>query len=142
MTLVLERQVLMQPAPNYVTIDTALEVNIYSISSYHGQHYQNSPEQSVTHMVQVRLERVWGILQMPVTAKLDWVIRYTGQEAGGLFEPALQAWEQAAAAVLERERCCSADCDDLTLTLQKVQVLLAVNTVYTLAACCIQVCTA
>ena len=41
---------------------------------------------------------------MPVTAKLDWVIRYTGEEGCDLFEPALQAWEQAAAAVLERER--------------------------------------
>ena len=61
-------------------------------------------------MWQVRLERVWGILQLPVTAKLDWVIRYTGQEAGDLFEPALQAWEQAAAAVLERERCTTAAC--------------------------------
>ena len=55
-------------------------------------------------VVQVRLERVWGILQMPVTAKLDWVIRYTGPEAADMFEPALQAFEQAAAAVLERER--------------------------------------
>ena len=55
--------------------------------------------------MQVRLERVWGILQMPVTAKLDWVIRYTGPEAADMFEPALQAFEQAAAAVLERERC-------------------------------------
>ena len=54
--------------------------------------------------MQVRLERVWGILEPPVTAKLDWVIRYTGPEGGDLFEPALQAWEQAAAAVLERER--------------------------------------
>ena len=54
--------------------------------------------------VQVRLERVWGILRVPVTAKLDWVIRYTGPEGSDLFEPALQAWEQAAAAVLERER--------------------------------------
>lgn len=54
--------------------------------------------------VQIRLERVWGILQMPVTTKLDWVIRYTGEEGSDLFEPALQAWEQAAAAVLERER--------------------------------------
>lgn len=54
--------------------------------------------------VQVRLERVWGILQMPVTAKLDWVIRYTGPEAADIIEPALQAFEQAAAAVLERER--------------------------------------
>lgn len=52
----------------------------------------------------MRLERVWGILQLPVTAKLDWVIKYTGPEAGDLFEPALQAFEQAAAAVLERER--------------------------------------
>ena len=52
----------------------------------------------------MRLERVWGILQMPVTAKLDWVIRYTGPEAADMFEPALQAFEQAAAAVLERER--------------------------------------
>lgn len=60
--------------------------------------------------MQVRLERVWGILQLPVSAKLDWVIRYTGQEAGGLFEPALQAWEQAAAAVLERERYCTVVC--------------------------------
>ncbi len=55
-------------------------------------------------MVQVRLERVWSILQVPVTAKLDWVIRYTGEEESDLFEPGLQAWEQAAAAVLERER--------------------------------------
>ena len=54
--------------------------------------------------LQVRLERVWGILQMPITAKLDWVIRYTEGDASALFEPALQAWEQAAAAVLERER--------------------------------------
>ncbi len=54
--------------------------------------------------MQVRLERVWSILQVPVTAKLDWVIRYTGEEGCDLFEPALQAWEQAAAAVLERER--------------------------------------
>ena len=53
---------------------------------------------------QVRLERVWGALQVPVTAKLDWVIHYTGEGASDLFEPALQAWEQAAAAVLERER--------------------------------------
>ena len=55
-------------------------------------------------MVQVRLERMWGILQLPVTAKLDWVISYTGPEAADMFEPALQAFEQAAAAVLERER--------------------------------------
>ena len=54
--------------------------------------------------MQVRLERVWSILQVPVTCKLDWVIRYTGEEGCDLFEPALQAWEQAAAAVLERER--------------------------------------
>ena len=54
--------------------------------------------------MQVRLERVWGILETPVTAKLDWVIRFTGPEGGDLFEVALQAWEQAAAAVLERER--------------------------------------
>ena len=52
----------------------------------------------------MRLERVWSILQVPVTAKLDWVIRYTGEEGCDLFEPALQSWEQAAAAVLERER--------------------------------------
>lgn len=73
----------------------------------------NRPEPSLAHFpvedeqvgaVQVRLERVWGILQMPVTAKLDWVIRYTGPEAADMFEPALQAFEQAAAAVLERER--------------------------------------
>lgn len=55
-------------------------------------------------VVQVRLERVWGILHMPVTAKLDWVIKYTGPQAADMFEPALQAFEQAAAAVLERER--------------------------------------
>ena len=54
--------------------------------------------------LQVRLERVWGILQSPVTSKLDWVIKYTGPQGSGLFEPVLQAYEQAAAAVLERER--------------------------------------
>ena len=52
----------------------------------------------------MRLERVWGILQSPVTSKLDWVIKYTGPQGSGLFEPVLQAYEQAAAAVLERER--------------------------------------
>ncbi|DBA81363.1 hypothetical protein WJX79_002588 [Trebouxia sp. C0005] len=60
--------------------------------------------ETIAQYLQVRLERVWSILQVPVTAKLDWVIRYTGEEGSDLFEPALQAWEQAAAAVLERER--------------------------------------
>ncbi len=39
----------------------------------------------------MRLERVWSILQVPVTAKLDWVIRYTGEEQSDLFEPGLGA---------------------------------------------------
>ncbi|KAL3143702.1 Coiled-coil domain-containing protein 87 [Trebouxia sp. C0009 RCD-2024] len=64
----------------------------------------NSQQSATAEFDQVRLERVWGVLQLPVTAKLDWVIKYTGPEAGDLFEPALQAFEQAAAAVLERER--------------------------------------
>ncbi len=78
--------------------------------------------------MQVRLERVWSILQVPVTAKLDWVIRYTGEEGCDLFEPALQAWEQAAAAVLERERsaCMSHLCPCLTVMVIVIVIMMAV----------------
>lgn len=55
--------------------------------------------------LQSRLERVWAVLQLPVLAKLDMVVKYTSTELSHQFEGALEAFEAAAAAVLERERC-------------------------------------
>eukprot|EP00951_Prasinocladus_malaysianus_P047923 scaffold652585_cov42-Prasinocladus_malaysianus.AAC.1 len=41
---------------------------------------------------------------MPMMAKLDMVIKYTSKEVSSQLELALDLWEGAAAAVVERER--------------------------------------
>ncbi|GFH16770.1 uncharacterized protein HaLaN_13261 [Haematococcus lacustris] len=50
-----------------------------------------------------RLERVWNLLLMPLTARLDMVLAYTARERANQFETALEAWERAAVAVVARE---------------------------------------
>ncbi|KAK9811594.1 hypothetical protein WJX72_006692 [[Myrmecia] bisecta] len=54
--------------------------------------------------LQARLERIWSSLRLPIMAKLDMVIKYTSPHMSTLFEAALEAWEAAAAVVMERER--------------------------------------
>jgi len=55
-------------------------------------------------VLQGRLERIWGLLEMPMMAKLDMVMKYTSRELSADLEEALWIWEGAAATVVERER--------------------------------------
>jgi hypothetical protein len=55
-------------------------------------------------VLQVRLERVWGILGVPAAEGMAVVLRYSAAKSTAFgFESALAAWEACAAAVLQRE---------------------------------------
>jgi len=54
-------------------------------------------------VLQARLVRMWGILGWEAPQQMAMVLRYTNRAAVMDFEPALAAWEGAAAAVLQRE---------------------------------------
>ncbi|KXZ56540.1 hypothetical protein GPECTOR_1g485 [Gonium pectorale] len=53
--------------------------------------------------VRCRLERLWGVLEMPPALRLDMVLYFTARERALSFGSSLALWEQAAAAVLSRE---------------------------------------
>ncbi len=53
--------------------------------------------------VRGRLERVWGVLQMPPPMRLDMVLHFTRADRAMTFAHSLGLWEDAAAAVLARE---------------------------------------
>lgn len=54
-------------------------------------------------VLQARLERVWEVLRVFPEQQLDMVLKYTSRAAADQFEGVLEAWECAAAAVLQRE---------------------------------------
>ena len=63
-----------------------------------------SQRTTLAERLQRRLERVWGMLRLPVMQKLDMVIKYTSPEMAPRLEAALAVWELAAASVMEREQ--------------------------------------
>eukprot|EP00873_Tetraselmis_striata_P028491 jgi/Tetstr1/448755/TSEL_035990.t1 len=62
------------------------------------------PGMTEADTLQARLERTWGMLEMPMMAKLDMVIKYTSKAVAAELEEALDLWEAATACVVERER--------------------------------------
>ena len=54
-------------------------------------------------LLQARLERIWGLLEMPVTEKLDIVTKFTAEENSERLPEVLSAYEACAAGILARE---------------------------------------
>ena len=54
-------------------------------------------------LLQARLERIWGLLEMPVTEKLDIVTKFTSEENSERLPEVLSAYEACAAGILARE---------------------------------------
>ncbi|KAL7857867.1 hypothetical protein AOLI_G00179690 [Acnodon oligacanthus] len=57
--------------------------------------------------VQARLERIWTILCLPETHRLDMAIKYSSHAYRDKLEEATAAWEQAAQLIQQRERVLS-----------------------------------
>lgn len=53
---------------------------------------------------QKRLERIWTLLRMTDTAKLDMVIKYSTHEYIYNLIPAIDEWERATSLIIEREK--------------------------------------
>ena len=62
----------------------------------------NVPE-DLAGLLQARLERIWGLLEMPVAEKLDIVTKFTSEELSEQLPDALTAYESCAAGILARE---------------------------------------
>jgi len=54
-------------------------------------------------LLQARLERIWGLLEMPVPEKLDIVTKFTSEENSERLPDVLSAYEACAAGILARE---------------------------------------
>lgn len=57
-----------------------------------------------THSPQLRLERIWNLLRMEDSAKLDMAIKYCTNEYAHNLIPAIENWEKATDLVVEREK--------------------------------------
>ncbi len=60
--------------------------------------------QDVTFSPQHRLERIWSLLRMTDSAKLDMAIKYCTNEYAANLLPAIEEWEKATDLIVERER--------------------------------------
>lgn len=54
---------------------------------------------------QFRLERIWTLLRMSDSEKLDMAIKYSTDEYQANLLPAIDEWEKAADLIIEREKC-------------------------------------
>eukprot|EP00798_Chlamydomonas_sp_ICE-L_P008200 gene8200-1462_t len=53
--------------------------------------------------LQARLERLWTLLKVPLTQRLDMVLSYTKQDRANQFEEAVGMWEECTALMLHRQ---------------------------------------
>eukprot|EP00898_Chlorokybus_atmophyticus_P000632 jgi/Chlat1/156/Chrsp1S03101 len=61
------------------------------------------PSATEAEALQRRLERVWAVFRTPVMERMDMVLKYTAKDRADALETALEAWERAAEAFLQRE---------------------------------------
>lgn len=54
---------------------------------------------------QIRLERIWTMLRMSDTAKLDMAVKYSTDDYLSNLVPAIEDWEKATDLIVEREKC-------------------------------------
>ena len=60
--------------------------------------------QDVTNSPQQRLERIWNLLRMSDSDKLDMAIKYCTNEYAINLLPAIELWEKATDLIVEREK--------------------------------------